>query len=155
MAEKETRSNYLHARLNSVEMARVKVLMERSGYTSFSCFIRDLIMQKRLPSRTETRQVSDQELRDKVNVLIYQVNKIGVNYNQVVAIWQKQSGQTRQDGTPYLNTRAVENRLAELMRMTEGLRDEFAVILDVLKKYTGETPRDYRKRRIYATASRL
>ena len=84
--------------------------------------------------------ISPRQLSDKVNVLIYQVNKIGINYNQVVATWQKQSRQTRADGTPYMNTYEVEARLTELMRLTEGLRDEFAVILDVIKKYIGESP---------------
>ena len=115
-------------------------LMEIGGYTSFSVYIRDIILQKRLPYRQETAHVSDRQLSDKINVLVYQVNKIGINYNQVVATWQKQSRQTRSDGSPYMNTQAVEARLTELMRMTEGLRDEFAVILDVVKKYIGESP---------------
>ena len=113
--------------------------MAVAGYNSFSCFLRELIMRKRLPYRQEIVHVSDKQLRDKINVLIYQVNKIGINYNQLVATWQKQSHQTRPDGSPYMNTRLVEARLTELMRMTEGLRDEFAVILDVIKKYIGES----------------
>ena len=138
--EKQTRSCLVQVRLTPEELARVKALMEISGYTVYSCFLRDLILQKRLPYRQEIVHVSDKQLRDKINVLIYQVNKIGINYNQVVATWQKQSHQTRPDGAPYMNTRLVEARLTELMRMTEGLRDEFAVILDVIKKYIGESP---------------
>ena len=84
-------------------------------------------------------RVTDRELRDRINALVYQVNRIGVNYNQVVASWQRQAQQVRADGTPYLNTRSVETKLVELMRLTEGLRDEFAVILDVVRKYIGES----------------
>ncbi len=127
-------------RLTPEEMARVKVLMSLKGYTVFSCFLRDLIMQKKLPSKQEIVQVSDKELREKINLLIYQVNKIGINYNQIVAVWQKQSKQVRPDGSPYMNNHLIEARLTELMRMTEGLRDEFAVILDIFKKYIGESP---------------
>ena len=139
MKGKNNRTYCLHARLTPEEKARVEALMEIGGYTSFSAYVRDLVMQKRLPYRSGKMTVSPRELRDKVNVLIYQVNKIGVNYNQVVATWHKQSRQTRSDGSPYMNTRSVEVRLAELMRMTEGLRDEFAVILDILKKYIGDS----------------
>lgn len=121
-------------------MTRVRTLMDSNGYTVISCFLRDILMQKRFPYRQEIVRVTDRELRDKVNALIYQVNKIGVNYNQVVATWQRQSQQTRPDGSPYMNSRSIELRLTELMRMTEGLRDEFAVILDVIKKYIGESP---------------
>lgn len=140
MKVKNNRTYSLHARLNAEEKARVEALMEIGGYTSFSVYIRDIILQKRLPYRQETAHVSDRQLSDKINVLVYQVNKIGINYNQVVATWQKQSHQTRPDGSPYMNTRVIEARLTELMRMTEGLRDEFAVILDVVKKYIGESP---------------
>ena len=140
MAERKNRNYYVHARLDQEEYSRFRTLMEIGGYTSISCFLRDLILQKRLPYRQEIEHVSPRQLSDKMNVLIYQVNKIGINYNQVVAAWQKQSRQTRPDGSPYMNTHAVEARLTELMRMTEGLRDEFAVILDVIKKYIGESP---------------
>ena len=138
--EKQTRSCLIQVRLTPEELERVKALMAISGYRVYSCFMRDLILQKRLPYRQEIEHVSPRQLSDKINVLIYQVNKIGINYNQVVAAWQKQSRQTRPDGSPYMNTHAVEARLTELMRMTEGLRDEFAVILDVIKKYIGESP---------------
>ena len=140
MGKDNTRNHYIHARLNEEEYTQVRSLMAVAGYNSFSCFLRELIMRKRLPYRQETVHVSDRQLSDKINVLVYQVNKIGINYNQVVATWQKQSRQTRPDGSPYMNTRTVEARLTELMRMTEGLRDEFAVILDVIKKYIGESP---------------
>ena len=140
MGKDNTRNHYIHARLNEEEYTQVRSLMAVAGYNSFSCFLRELIMRKRLPYRQEIVHVSDKQLRDKINVLIYQVNKIGINYNQLVATWQKQSHQTRPDGSPYMNTRLVEARLTELMRMTEGLRDEFAVILDVIKKYIGESP---------------
>ena len=139
MEEKDNRKYYVHARLSPVEHERLMLEMRLYGYRSISNFVRDLIMQKRLPRSGGTVRVSDRELRDRVNVLIYQVNKIGINYNQIVATWQKQSKQTRTDGSPYMNTHAVETRLTELMRLTEGLRDEFAVILDVIKKYIGES----------------
>ena len=79
--------------------------------------------------------ISDEILREKMNRLIYEVNKIGVNYNQVVSTYQRQSKQTRPDGTPYLNTRLLDEKVTALMRSTEGLRDEFAVLLDIVKRY--------------------
>lgn len=83
--------------------------------------------------------MGERELRERVGALIYEVNKIGVNYNQVVSIWQKQARQTRADGSPYMNTRTVEGRLGELMRLTEDLRDGFALLLDVVRQYIGES----------------
>ena len=116
-------------------MARVRVLMENAGYPTVSCFMRDLITRKRLPERRPGAVIDGEVLREKMNRLIYEVNKIGVNYNQVVTLYQKQSKQMRPDGTPYLNTRLLDEKMTSLMRSTEGLRDEFAVMLDIVKRY--------------------
>ena len=113
----------------------MKLQMTIYGYPSVSGYLRDLIMLKRLPPRRVVAHITDRELRDRINRLIYNVNKIGVNYNQVVTLYQIQSKQMRPDGTPYLNTRLLDEKMRLLMRSTEGLRDEFAVILDVIKKY--------------------
>ena len=63
-----------------------------------------------------------------------------VNYNQFVATYQRQSKQVRPDGSPYVNTRMLDDKVTALMRCTEGLRDEFAVILDIIKRYINPNP---------------
>ncbi len=137
---REKRTCLIQVRLTPGEMARVRALMDVGGYRVCSCYIRDLVLQRRLPPlRREVLHVGERELRERVGALIYEVNKIGVNYNQVVSIWQKQARQTRADGTPYMNTRTVEGRLGELMRLTEDLRDGFALLLDVVRQYIGES----------------
>ncbi len=135
MKRKNNHICYIHARLTEEEYARMKLQMTIFGYPSVSGYLRDLIMLKRLPPRRVVARITDRELRDRINRLIYNVNKIGVNYNQVVTLYQIQSKQIRPDGTPYLNTRLLNEKMTLLMRSTEGLRDEFAVILDVIKKY--------------------
>ena len=109
--------------------------MNIAGYRSISLYLRDLLQQKRLPYRSNVSRVTDRELRDQINRLIFQVNKIGVNYNQVAATYQKQAQRLRPDGTPYLNTSLSDQTMTELMRYTSELRDEFAVILHIIKKY--------------------
>ena len=135
MKIKNNHIRYIHARLTEEEYAHMKLQMTTHGYPSVSGYLRDLIMLKRLPPRRVVCRITDRELRDRINILIYQVNKIGVNYNQVVTLYQKQAKQMRPDGTPYLNTRLLDEKMRLLMRSTEGLRDEFAVILDVIKRY--------------------
>lgn len=126
---------FVQARLTQVQMERVKTLMNIAGYNSISMYLRDLLQQKRLPYRSNVSCVTDRELRDQFNRLIYQVNKIGVNYNQVAATYQKQAQRLRPDGKPYLNTSLTDQTMTELMRNTYELRDEFAVILHIIKKY--------------------
>ena len=82
--------------------------------------------------------MTDDILRDKLNQFIFQANKIGVNYNQFVATYQRQSKQLRSDGTPVTGSRMVEEKVDALMRLTQELRDEVAVIIDIFERYTQE-----------------
>lgn len=132
---KQNRTRTVKVRLTDDEFFRMKALMDTAGYPTVSCFLRDIITRKRLPERRSAAVIDDSVLRERLNRLVYEVNKIGVNYNQVVSTYQRQAKQTRPDGSPYLNTRLLDEKVTALMRSTEGLRDEFAVILDIVKRY--------------------
>ena len=134
-AQKENRNGLVQVRLTRDEMDRVRTLMEDGGYPTVSCFLREVITRKRLPERRNVAVVDDGVFRERMNRMVYEMNKIGVNYNQVVSTYQRQSKQTRPDGSPYLNTRLLDEKVTSLMRSTEALRDEFAVLLDIVKRY--------------------
>ena len=138
--DKKNRTRTVKVRLTEEEYSRMLSIMETGGYPTVSCFLREIITKKRLPGRRDVTAVDDVLLRDKMNALIYQVNRIGVNYNQFVATYQRQSKQVRPDGSPYVNTRMLDDKVTALMRCTEGLRDEFAVILDIIKRYINPNP---------------
>ena len=133
--QKNNRTKIVKVRLTEDEFSRMKTLMENGDYPTVSCFLREVISRKRLPDRRTVSKVDDTVLRERMNRMVYEVNKIGVNYNQFVSIYQRQSKQTRPDGTPYVNTRMLDEKMTALMRSTEGLRDEFAVLLDIVKRY--------------------
>lgn len=137
---KKNRTHTVKVRLTEEEFSRMRSIMETGGYPTVSCFLREIITKKRLPGRRDVTAVDDVLLREKMNALIYQVNRIGVNYNQFVATYQRQSKQVRPDGSPYVNTRMLDDKVTALMRCTEGLRDEFAVILDIIKRYINPNP---------------
>jgi len=134
------RTRIVKVRLTEDEFALMASVMEAGGYRTVSAFLRDVITRKKLPARRESASVDDALLRERMNALVYQVNKIGVNYNQLVAVYQHQSGRVRPDGTPYLNTRLLDGKVTALMRCTEALRDEFAVMLDIIKRYINPNP---------------
>lgn len=133
--QKSNRTKIVKVRLTEDEFSRMKTLMENGDYPTVSCFLREVISRKRLPDRRTVSKVDDTVLRERMNRMVYEVNKIGVNYNQFVSTYQRQSKQTRPDGTPYVNTRMLDEKVTALMRSTEGLRDEFAVLLDIVKRY--------------------
>ena len=133
--ENSNRIKIVKVRLTEDEFSRMETVMQMGDYPTVSSYLRDLITRKRLPDRRRLAVVNDGILRERMNRMVYEMNKIGVNYNQVVSTYQRQSRQTRPDGTPYINTRLLDEKMTALMRSTEGLRDEFAVLLDIVKRY--------------------
>lgn len=130
------RIRIIKARLSDAEYEKILTMMENYGYKTISSFIRDLLFKKRLETHREVVVVSDKAMRDRLNAVIYQIKKVGNNYNQVVAAYQKQASMVKLDGTPYLNTHDVDQKMTSLMRMTQELRDEVAVAVDLYRKYT-------------------
>lgn len=110
--------------------------MEKYGYKTVSTLMRDILFRKRIISRKVVTKVTDSVLCDKLNQFIFQANKIGVNYNQFVATYQRQAKMMRPDGSPYLNGRLIEGKVDSLMKLTEDMRDEIAVIVDIFERYT-------------------
>ena len=133
--ENSNRIKIVKVRLTEDEFSRMETVMQMGDYPTVSSYLRDLITRKRLPDRRRLAVVDEGILRERMNRMVYEMNKIGVNYNQVVSTYQRQSRQTRPDGTPYINTRLLDEKMTALMRSTEGLRDEFAVLLDIVKRY--------------------
>ena len=131
-------------RFSDEEFSKIKAMMENYGYRTVSSFLRDLLFKKRLETHREVVTVTDKVLRDKMNNVIFQINKIGVNYNQVVALYQQQAKMFRPDGRPYLNTPELDRRFKQLMKMTDELRDEVAVLITLFKTYlsAGDNPEE-------------
>lgn len=138
--ERKNHVKNVKIRLTEDEFSRVMALKESGGFPTVSSYLRAAITRKKMTPKLWKKGVDDAEFRKKINRLVYEVNKVGVNYNQVVATVQKQSRQTRSDGTPYLTARGIEGAMLELRRHTEALRDEFAVFLSFFRDYLGETP---------------
>ena len=67
---------------NGDERAKIEYLYQKSGMKHPTAFIRARLLDQNF--KTATVNVSLQKFCDQLTSLIYQVNKIGVNYNQTV-----------------------------------------------------------------------
>lgn len=135
---RQAKTRFRAVRLTPDEDQKVVTLMEKQGYRSFSSFVRDLLFKKRIVSRKEVVVVTDDVIRDKLNEMIYQVNRIGNNYNQHVATFQRIVKSLASDGNVSAGIRVAEEKTERLMRLTESLRDEVAVMIDIFDKSTKE-----------------
>lgn len=132
------RNRRLTVRFSDEDIDKIRAIMEKQGYRSFSSFVRDLLFKKRIVSRKEVVVVTDDVIRDKLNEMIYQVNRIGNNYNQHVATFQRIVKSLASDGNISAGIRVAEEKTERLMRLTESLRDEVAVMIDIFDKSTKE-----------------
>lgn len=130
------RNRRLTVRFSDEDVDKIRTIMEKQGYRSFSSFVRDLLFKKRIVSRKEVIVVTDDVIRDKLNEMIYQVNRIGNNYNQHVATFQRIVKSLASDGNVSAGIRVAEEKTERLMRLTESLRDEVAVMIDIFDKST-------------------
>ena len=130
------RNRRLTVRFSDEDIDKIRAIMEKQGYRSFSSLVRDLLFKKRIVSRKEVVVVTDDVIRDKLNEMIYQVNRIGNNYNQHVATFQRIVKSLASDGNVSAGIRVAEEKTERLMRLTESLRDEVAVMIDIFDKST-------------------
>lgn len=140
MGQKTQRNDALTVRITSrfsaADYEKIKHLMENYGYRSMSAFMRDCCLKKKLNARKVYVEITDEVLRKKMDEMIYQIKKIGTNYNNVVSTYMRQAKLTKADGSPLIAGYQVEKNMEKLMVMTESLRDEVAVIIDIFKRYT-------------------
>ncbi len=134
----QARTCLVTVRMTPEERDKLSTLVEKNNYKSLSSFLRDLLFRKRIESKKVVVRLTDRTLRDKINEVTFQIRKIGVNYNQIAATYQAQAKMTRSDGKPYLGTRRLDEMMTRLMQMTEALRDETAVLIDIVERYTIE-----------------
>ena len=132
------RNRRLTVRFSDEDIDKIRAIMEKQGYRSFSSLVRDLLFKKRIVSRKEVVVVTDDVIRDKLNEMIYQVNRIGNNYNQHVATFQRIVKSLASDGNVSAGIRVAEEKTERLMRLTESLRDEVAVMIDIFDQSTKE-----------------
>ncbi len=132
MKSKKSKTYTVKVRVDEEELSKIHGLMDINGYPTVSSFLRDLIFKKKIVTYHRVESVDDEVLRKRINELIYQFNKIGVNYNMVVAQYNKQAKMLRPDGSPYMDTNSIEAKLSRLMSLTENMRDEFALILNLI-----------------------
>ncbi len=135
---KPARTVRINVRLTEEEYSKLRVLMTNFAYRSLSNYLRDVLFKKRIDSKKEIIRLTDRTLRDHINAVTFQIRKIGANYNQVVTVYHAQAKLTCKDGTPWLDTNKLDAKIETLMSMTEELRNELAVLIDIVERYTME-----------------
>jgi tyrosine-protein phosphatase YwqE len=127
MENKKNLRNICSVRFSELELVELQNLLTKSKYSKVSTLIKKVLFNREI--HIVTHDESLYEVIEKLSDLLYQYNKVGVNYNQTVkhihhVFGEKSAKQALQ---------ALEKYTTELVQITE----KFVPIVDELKeKYT-------------------
>ena len=83
------KTKILTLRMTEAEFVEFKYIMNEAGYKSMSKFIRYKVFRGK--ERTVRIKLHDENVITVLKALIMEVNKVGVNYNQLVRKYNAQS----------------------------------------------------------------
>jgi uncharacterized membrane protein YheB (UPF0754 family) len=111
-------------RFSEQELVELQNLLEKSKYSKVSTLIKKVLFNREIHIVTHDENLY--EVIEQLSTLLYQYNKVGVNYNQVV----KHIHQRFNEKTTAQMIQALEKHTVELVRITE----QFVPIVDRLKE---------------------
>jgi hypothetical protein len=121
--KKELRSTY-SVRFSELELIELQNLLDKSRYSKVSTLIKKVLFNREI--HIVTHDESLYEVIKKLSNLLYQYNKVGVNYNQIV----KHAHRTFNEKTAAHMVKTLEKQTIELVQITE----QFVPIVDSLKE---------------------
>lgn len=124
MGNKQNLRGMYSIRFSEQELVELQNLLDKSKYSKVSTLIKRVLFNREIHIVTHDENLY--EVIEKLCSLLYQYNKIGVNYNQVV----KHIHQRFNEKTTAQMIQALEKYTIELVRITE----QFVPIVDGLKE---------------------
>ncbi|MBQ7772445.1 MAG: hypothetical protein IJ383_00010 [Bacteroidales bacterium] len=116
------RNRRLNIRLTELEYVDFMQRMDSAGYKSVSRYVRKKLFSTRvMPVR---RAVQEEKLMESMRLLVAEVKKIGVNYNQVVKSYNASKSKISSYGT--------ERNMKELYKLTNLLVQEIQLVKELL-----------------------
>lgn len=134
--KRELKTHRVNLKLSDSDYARMQALMDVYGYRSVSIFWRDLLNGKRFFSRRRVEKLTQKNYFDAMNRMTAQISLIGASYNQVVSHLEALSEAGSSDSPPRRGDAAVVKGVDGLQRLTQKLRDEVAVCIEMVDRYT-------------------
>lgn len=130
--EKNNRIHFHGLRLTEEEEILLRSRMESASYKSVSRYMRDAALGRDIIVPRKIR-MTDRGLRDQLNAVNTQLQRIGVNYNQVVATVNALAKRTDAKGNPVMNSASLELKLDRLYKITLKIPTLMQTAIDVVK----------------------
>ena len=133
--KKETRHIWHHFRVTEMEDIQIRRDMANADYLSMSKYFRHMILKQKIT--VEKVAVTDRTIRNQINNLSAQIERIGVNYNQAVRALHGALNANRVKG------RAAAYFLNLLATLSEEIIQKQNEIIDCVSKITHDNSSSY------------
>lgn len=129
----DNRVRFRGIRFTEKEEIILQQRINAAGYKSVSRYIRDCALGNGITVPRKIR-LTDRGLRDQLNAINASIQKIGVNYNQVVAAINTLIVSTRENGAAPGVVHGLEKRLDKLYKETVKIPELMDVAIKVIKR---------------------
>lgn len=129
----DNRVRFRGIRFTEKEEIILQQRINAAGYKSVSRYIRDCALGNGITVPRKIR-LTDRGLRDQLNTINASIQKIGVNYNQVVAAINTLIVSTRENGAAPGVVHGLEKRLDKLYKETVKIPELMDVAIEVIKR---------------------
>ena len=128
----DNKSRKVTIRFTEKEWKGIEEQMANYDYLSFSHFIRDKVLNKRIKI-DRSIVLTDRVFRNQINSLSAIVARIGVDYNQATKRFNSLVKQKRADGSPVINARAANYYLRQIHSMTLELKETMDKVIEMVE----------------------
>ena len=132
--KKEPRCIWHHFRVTEKEEIQIRRDMANADYLSMSKYFRHRILQQKIT--VEKVIVTDRTIRNQINNLSAQIERIGVNFNQAVRALHSSLNVKRKNGEPLINGRAAAFFLNQLAMLSEEIIQKQNEIISFVSEIT-------------------
>ena len=120
-------------RFTEKEYVQLKAQMANMDYNSVARYIRDKSLDKQVYIRKNI-VFTDRTLRNQINNMTSQIERIGVDYNQATKKFNSLAKATRSDGSPVINARSANYYLKRIYAMTQDLKKYVNTLIDLVDR---------------------
>jgi len=118
----DQRTTIITFRFSETELIEFRSRMDAAGYKSTSRFIRDSILGRTMYVPKKVK-LTDRGLRDQLNAILASIQKIGVNYNQVVKVINTMATRDPKEDKPAPSEIMLRQEMRRLEKMTMKVGD--------------------------------
>ena len=126
----DKKSYNINVRFTKSEYDKLLSDVEKYGYLSVSKYVRERLLKGRV--EIQEQLVTDQDIKNQINLLTTEISRIGGNYNKTVRRYLTTCKLTRPDGSTAISTRSTNYYMNKLRDDTLKIKEMMEYIIEAI-----------------------